>query len=154
MLSYFGVSSHSIIHQTLTWNTVSLTYMCDNFTSVYRQGTIVTESHLKDLESALNLTSLENPHGWAHNLTHNSHTFSLLLVYVEGPRSNCWHSDTWSGVHPKAPLVPSKHARSNSAHPGRIGWEPLARSWPDDSCKLACFRTGSVWPKPGTISQN
>ena len=54
---------HSIIHQTLTWNTVSLTYMCENFTSVYRQGTIVTESHLKDLESALNLTSLENPHG-------------------------------------------------------------------------------------------
>ena len=64
MLGFFTFSAcsvilvfHSIIHQTLTWNTVSLTYMCENFTSVYRQGTIVNESHLKDLESALNLTS-------------------------------------------------------------------------------------------------
>ena len=49
--------------------------------------------------------------------------------------------------------VPSKHAGSDS-HPVRIGWEALARSGPDDSCTLACFRTGSVWLKPATVSQN
>ena len=42
---------------------------------------------------------------------------------------------------------PSKHAGSDS-HLFRIGWEALARSGPDDSCALACFRTRSVWPKP------
>ena len=31
-------------------------------------------------------------------------------------------------------------------------WPEL--SGPDDSCTPACFRTGSVWPKPDTISQN
>ena len=30
----------------------------------------------------------------------------------------------------------------------------LARSEPDNSCTLACFWTGSIWPKPDTISQN
>ena len=40
------------------------------------------------------------------------------------------------------------------SHPGRIGWKALARSGPDDSCILACFWTGSIWPKPGTISHN
>ena len=48
---------------------------------------------------------------------------------------------------------PSKHAGSDS-HPARIGWEALARSGPDDSCTLACFRAGFVWPEPDTISQN
>ena len=48
---------------------------------------------------------------------------------------------------------PSNHAGFDS-HPVRIGWEALARSGPDDYCTMACFRTGSVWPKPDTISQN
>ena len=43
---------------------------------------------------------------------------------------------------------------SKSSHPVRIGWEALARSGPDDSCTPACFRTGSVWPKPDTVSQD
>ena len=30
----------------------------------------------------------------------------------------------------------------------------LPETGPDDSCTPACFRTGSVWPKPGTVSQN
>ena len=34
------------------------------------------------------------------------------------------------------------------------GWEALAISRPDDSCTPACFRTGSIWPKPSTVSQN
>ena len=46
---------------------------------------------------------------------------------------------------------PSKHTRSDS-HPGRVSWKALARSGSDDSCTLACFRTGSVWPKPDTVS--
>ena len=49
--------------------------------------------------------------------------------------------------------VPSKHTGSDS-HPVRIGWEALARSGPDDSRSPACFRTGSVWLKPDTVSQN
>ena len=49
--------------------------------------------------------------------------------------------------------VPSKHAGSNS-HPIRIGSEALAKNGPDDSCSLACFWIGSVWPKPDTLSQN
>ena len=48
---------------------------------------------------------------------------------------------------------PSKCAGSDS-HLVQIGWEAEARSGPDDSCTLACFQTGSVWPKPDTISQN
>ena len=51
------------------------------------------------------------------------------------------------------PIPPSKHAVSDP-HPVRIGWEALARIGPDDSCTLASFRTGSVWPKPDTIRQN
>ena len=35
----------------------------------------------------------------------------------------------------------------------RISLEALARSWLDDSCTPACSWTGSVWPKPDTISQ-
>ena len=54
---------------------------------------------------------------------------------------------------PRVQGLPSKHARSD-LHPGRIGWEALAKSGLDDSCTMACFRTGSVWPKPGTVSQN
>ena len=46
---------------------------------------------------------------------------------------------------------PSKHAGS---HPAQIAWDALARSGPDGSCTLACFRTGFVWPKPDTTSQN
>ena len=42
----------------------------------------------------------------------------------------------------------------SDSHPVRIGWEVLARSGQDDPCTLACFRTGSVWPKPDTVSQN
>ena len=42
----------------------------------------------------------------------------------------------------------------NMPDPIRIGWEALTRSGPDDSCSSACFRTGSVWPKPDTVSQN
>ena len=49
--------------------------------------------------------------------------------------------------------LPSKHAGFD-LHLVRIGWKALARSGPDDSCTLACFRAGSVWPKPDTISQN
>ena len=48
---------------------------------------------------------------------------------------------------------PSKRTGSDT-HPGRIAWKALARNWPDDSWTLACFRTGSVWPKPGAVSQN
>ena len=51
------------------------------------------------------------------------------------------------------PSSEGKHAGSDS-HPVRIGWEALARSGPDDSCTPACFRTGSVWPKPDTVNQN
>ena len=47
----------------------------------------------------------------------------------------------------------SKHAGSNP-HLIWIGWEALARSRLDDSCTLACFWTGSIWPKPDTLSQN
>ena len=50
-------------------------------------------------------------------------------------------------------ITPSKHSGSNY-HLVRISWEALARSRPDDSCTLACFQTGSVWPKPDTINQN
>ena len=32
--------------------------------------------------------------------------------------------------------------------------KPWARSVPDDSCTPSCFRTGSVWPKPNTVSWN
>ena len=35
----------------------------------------------------------------------------------------------------------------------QISLEALAKSWPDDSCTPACSRTGSVLPKPDTISQ-
>ena len=55
-------------------------------------------------------------------------------------------------VHYNQP-IPSKHAGSDS-YPVRIGREALARSRMDDSCTPACFRTGSVWPKPDTVSQN
>ena len=50
---------------------------------------------------------------------------------------------------------PSKHAGSDS-HPVdvRIVWEALAKCGPNDSRTPACFRTGSVWPKPDTVSQN
>ena len=48
--------------------------------------------------------------------------------------------------------IPSKHAGSDS-HPVRIRWEALARSGPDDSCTPACFRTGSVWPKPDNLPE-
>ena len=41
-----------------------------------------------------------------------------------------------------------------NSHPIRIGSEVFARSGPDDSCTLACFRAGSVWPKPDTVRQN
>ena len=41
------------------------------------------------------------------------------------------------------PTLQSKHAASG---PDRLG------SWPDDSCTLACLRTGSIWPKPDTIT--
>ena len=50
-------------------------------------------------------------------------------------------------------ITPVKHARSDS-NPIRIGSEALARSGPDDPRPPACFRTGSVWPKPDTVSQN
>ena len=36
----------------------------------------------------------------------------------------------------------------NMPDPIGIGSAALARSGPDDSCTPACFRTGSVWPKP------
>ena len=49
-------------------------------------------------------------------------------------------------------FVPSKHTGSNS-HPVRIGFKALARSGPDDCCTPACFRTGSVWPKPDQAIQ-
>ena len=55
--------------------------------------------------------------------------------------------------HSLTVYIPSKHAGSD-LHLFRISWEALARSGPDDCCTPACFRTGSVWPKPGTISQN
>ena len=42
----------------------------------------------------------------------------------------------------------------NMPDPTRICWEALARSGPGDYCSPACFRTGSVWPKPDTVSQN
>ena len=42
----------------------------------------------------------------------------------------------------------------NVPHPVRVGSEALAKSGLHDSCGLACFRTGSVWPKPDTASQN
>ena len=47
----------------------------------------------------------------------------------------------------------SKHAGSDP-HPIRIGSEALARSGPDHSCTMACFRTGSVGPKPDIVSQH
>ena len=36
----------------------------------------------------------------------------------------------------------------------RLGSEALARSGPDNCCTPALFRTGSVWPKPDTVSHN
>ena len=39
-------------------------------------------------------------------------------------------------------------------HPIQNCSEALARSGPDDSCTLACFQIGSVWPKPDTVCQN
>ena len=42
----------------------------------------------------------------------------------------------------------------NMPDPIRIGPEALARSGPDDSCTSACFRTGTVQPKPDAVSQN
>ena len=50
-------------------------------------------------------------------------------------------------------FLPSKHAGSDS-HPIRVGSEALAISGPSDSSTPASFQTGSVWPKPDTVSQN
>ena len=50
-------------------------------------------------------------------------------------------------------IQPSKLAGSD-LHPIRIGLETLARSRLSDSCTPACFLTGSIGPKPDTISQN
>ena len=36
----------------------------------------------------------------------------------------------------------------------QIGSEALARSGLDVSCTPACFRTGSIWPKPDPVPQN
>ena len=51
-------------------------------------------------------------------------------------------------------LLVTKNLTPFVAYPVWIGWKALASSGPDDSCTLDCIRTGSVWPKPGTISQN
>ena len=40
------------------------------------------------------------------------------------------------------------------SHPIRVCLEALARSGPDDSRAPACFRSGSDWSKPDTVSQN
>ena len=48
--------------------------------------------------------------------------------------------------------IPSKHAGIRFASgPDQLG-SILARSGPDYSCTPACFRTGSVWAKPDTIT--
>ena len=49
--------------------------------------------------------------------------------------------------------IPGKHAGSSS-HPVRISLEALAKTGPSDSCTLACFRMGSIWTKPETVSQD
>ena len=50
--------------------------------------------------------------------------------------------------------VECKHANILRNNPVRIGREAFARSGPDDFFILPCFRIGSVWPKPDTVSQN
>ena len=72
-----------------------------------------------------------------------------LSIYTDHKAYSGLHK-CWSTLGEKQP---SKHAGTDS-HPGRIGWEALTRSGPDDCCTLACFRTGSVWPKPDTVSRN
>ena len=46
----------------------------------------------------------------------------------------------------RSALSAVRHFPVNMPDPAQIGWEALARSGPDDSCTLACFQTGSVWP--------
>ena len=48
---------------------------------------------------------------------------------------------------------PSKHARSDQ-HLIQIGSKVLARIGLDDSCTLACFQTGSIWPQNLTVIEN
>ena len=78
-----------------------------------------------------------------------------LVQFFFGSRWRCGHGK----AHISAPyevlvfFYLSKHAGSD-LHPVRIGWGALARSGSDVSCTPACFRTGSVWPKRDTISQN
>ena len=52
------------------------------------------------------------------------------------------------------PMMKQDTLAVNMPDPIRIGSEALVRSGPDDSCTSACFRTGTVQPKPDAVSQN
>ena len=49
--------------------------------------------------------------------------------------------------------VNSKHDRASLHLIWILLLEPAQKSWPDDSCTVACFQTRSVWPKSDQSSQ-
>ena len=106
----------------------------------------------------LNLVSIPREWSIVHATTAGQSCIKEITqrFTISSSRESLWevrYSEplAWKGI--LIISLPSKHAGSDS-HPDRIGLEVLARSGPDVSYTPVWFRTGSVWPKPDTISQN